>query len=77
MENPYSEDRRISQEYLISTCKYRQSELCCRYILFSSEKLDFFCAKNITSVRKHIDSVAEEMKARGDNCNGLGNKCDE
>ncbi len=69
--NLYTSDRQISQDHLISVCKYRQGEECCRYIFFPRDKQDFYCVKNIDAMKENIDSEVHNMKAKGDNCSGL------
>ena len=60
----------ISNAHLINVCKYRQPS-CCKYIVFFSEKDNFCCVKNVTEMRDRIKQVEANMKATGDNCEGL------
>jgi len=69
--NAFTSNHQISTEQLSTVCKYRQGAVCCRYIYFSAQSFDFFCAKNIPELREKIDSIADEMAAQGDNCIGL------
>lgn len=62
-------DKIIGSDRLVNTCKYRQGESCCKYIVWLRDNHDFFCAKNITELRIKLD--ATDMLAKGDNCNGL------
>lgn len=63
--------RQIPQDHLISVCKYRQGETCCKYIFFPRDRNDFYCAKKIEEIKNYLD--AEPMVAKGDNCQGLPN----
>lgn len=67
----FTPDNRISPDHLVSVCKYRQGEGCCRYIYFPPVSGDFHCAKNIPNLKLKIDDLSEGMMAKGDNCLGL------
>lgn len=62
-------DKRISENHLVEICKYRQGD-CCKYIIFLEAFGDFYCAKNVSDLRKVIESQTG-MRAKGDNCEGL------
>lgn len=64
-------DRKISKAHLESVCKPGQQEKTCRYVGLGPN--GFFCAKN-TPMKSALDERAESEKsrARGDNCDGLG-----
>lgn len=59
----------IPNEHLVKICKFRQKD-CCRYIVYFKDHLDFFCVKN-TELKNQIDSMVNNMNAKGDNCGGL------
>jgi len=62
------EPMRIGDRRLVSVCKYRQGETCCKYIVYLHDHKGFYCSKKIPALRK----VAEKSeRARGDNCEGL------
>jgi len=63
----------ISDDDLVSICKYRQDQ-CCKYIIFMEKVNQFCCVKNVPELRSMIDSQVD-MKAIGDNCEGI--QCDE
>jgi hypothetical protein len=60
----------IPQEHLMDVCKYRQKG-CCRYIVFSQNINDFCCVKTTPDIKQNIDEIVHELKAQGDNCEGL------
>jgi hypothetical protein len=66
---PFTPDRLIPIDHLVSTCRYRQGEACCKYIFFSAQKIDFYCSKKIEELKEKLDK--EIMTAKGDNCPGL------
>lgn len=72
MDTPYTPELQISHDHLIDVCKYRQGSACCRYIFYSRDKNEFYCAKNIEGLREKLDQ--EQMTAQGDNCPGLPNE---
>jgi len=63
--------RKINKDNLISVCKIRQCEKTCRYIMLGP--IGSVCVKN-TPLKKAIDemNINKQMKAKGDNCDGLG-----
>ncbi len=60
----------ITDEHLIKVCKYRQGG-CCRYIVFFDQVGQFCCVKKDLTAKAKIDDQIDEMKAQGDNCEGL------
>ena len=60
----------ISNAHLINVCKYRQPS-CCKYIVFFSEKDNFYCIKNVPELCSRMKQSEATMKATGDNCEGL------
>ncbi len=73
MEHEFSltDEQAIPAEHLIQTCKYRQGKSCCRYIVYFEKPGQFFCVKKDEQAKMKIDSVIDEMHAKGDNCEGL------
>jgi len=71
LDNLCTDDKRISLENLIQTCKYRHGAQTCRYIVFFEHKKDFYCVKNISKFRRQLDISPDQWRARGDNCDGL------
>lgn len=66
----------IPTEHLMNVCRYRQREKCCKYIIWSIERKDFYCGKLVEKTRDRIDKFAHSMVAQSDNCPGLsGDKC--
>jgi hypothetical protein len=67
-------DRRVTIEHATDVCKIGQGNECCRYLIGSPKGLE--CAKNIIRIRRFADMrvADEDMVARGDNCEGLGNE---
>ena len=61
---------KIPKEKLKNVCKIYESDSCCRYTMMN--QIGFFCAKN-TKLKKMLDDMVKlnQMKAKGDNCNGL------
>ena len=57
--------------HLGAVCKYRQGPDCCKYVVFFDRVRDFCCAKKIVEMKDKIDSLSDQMKAQGDNCEGL------
>lgn len=66
----FSPEQFIPNEHLMKVCKYRQDG-CCRYIVYFLELKEFCCAKKDEYIRQGIDSTVENMKCKGDNCEGL------
>ena len=66
------EDRKIPKAHLNSICKIYKKNLSCRYIFLSPN--GFVCVKR-TPIKTTLDSMVskQEVTARGDNCEGLGN----
>jgi hypothetical protein len=65
------EKRKISKDHLDSVCKIEQGESTCRYIALSH--IGHVCMKNSPAKLKLDEMASEEkMKARSDNCDGLG-----
>ena len=66
----------IDKNHLQNMCKKNQGEKTCRYIMLSNN--GYVCVKN-TAMKKSIDILCdkEQMTARGDNCDGLGDKSAE
>jgi hypothetical protein len=66
------EKRKIPEAHLHSICKLKQGNDTCRYIGLVPS-LGFVCAKK-TPMKTMLDKRASnnEMKATGDNCEGLG-----
>ena len=65
------EKRKIPKAHLSSVCKIEQGEETCRYIALS--QIGYVCMKK-SPAREKLDEMAmdEKMKARSDNCEGLG-----
>lgn len=63
--------RSITKSHLHSVCRYKNGEQTCKYIFMYKNK--FLCVKK-TPLKEFLDIRAKEekMKARGDNCEGLG-----
>jgi hypothetical protein len=66
-----SEEYTIPNEHLIKICKYRQGESCCKYIVFFDRSNNFCCTKKVPDLKSKVDLQASQMKAQGDNCEGL------
>ena len=65
------EKRKIPKAHLNSVCKIEQGEETCRYIALS--QIGHVCMKKSPAKEKLDDLVKEDkMKARSDNCEGLG-----
>jgi len=63
--------RKIPKAHLNSVCKIEQLEKTCRYISLS--QIGYVCMKKTPAKQKLDEMVKEEkMKARSDNCEGLG-----
>lgn len=60
----------IPNDHLVSVCKYRQGEQCCKYIVYLTKVKDFCCSKNVEHLKNQVDSQAN-MIAKGDNCEGI------
>ena len=66
----------IPEDHLLKVCQYRQREKCCKYIVWSIERKDFYCGKLVAKTKKHIDGFSHSMVAKYDNCPGIsGDKC--
>ena len=65
------EKRSIPKSHLNTICKYKQGQNTCRYIALTVK--GFVCVKK-TPMKKMLDDRVKEdkMKAKGDNCEGLG-----
>lgn len=65
------EKRKIPKAHLNSICQFKQGKQACRYIALTVS--GFSCVKK-TLMKDMLDKKVqdEEMKARGDNCEGLG-----
>ena len=65
------EKRKISKTHLYNVCRYKQGENTCRYISLTPQ--GYVCVKN-SPMKKMLDERVKEdkMKAKGDNCEGLG-----
>ena len=57
----------FDDSYRKTVCKIGQGSDCCRYIVGGAD--GFECAKR-TSMRFAIDQRADDMRAKGDNCDG-------
>jgi hypothetical protein len=66
------ERRKIPDAHLHSVCKLKQGENTCRYIGLVPS-LGFVCAKK-TPMKTMLDekALSRNMRAVGDNCEGLG-----
>ncbi len=69
-ESTLTDDRIISDEHLKSVCLYRQGSSCCKYIVYLEKYHNFYCAKKIPELKEKVD-VLNDLKATGDNCEGL------
>jgi len=72
--DPYTFDRQIPHDHLVTICKYRQGADCCRYVFFPRDKREFYCVKKIPAMKDQLDSQVAEMTAQSDNCIGLPNE---
>lgn len=71
MEFALDQQYEIPDDHLSNVCKYRHGPACCRYIVFFEKTGRFCCVKKINDLKEKIDSYADHMKAKGDNCEGL------
>ena len=72
------EDRLISDDHLVHTCGWRQKGKCCKYIVWLTDRNNFYCGKTVDEAKKFLDeqaSSAAGMIANSDNCKGI--PCDE
>jgi len=69
-EQGLPEALKIPRDRLVSVCRYRQTG-CCRYVVLATPG-DFFCAKRVAKLKVMLDEAVLGMKAKGDNCEGLG-----
>lgn len=67
----------IDDDRLVDICKYRQGSECCKYIVYFEKPGRFCCVKKVNDLKLKIDSQAADMKATGDNCEGLPNETDQ
>lgn len=65
-----SESLCIPDDHLASVCKYRQDG-CCKFIVYFEHGQGFYCVKNVSDLRQHVESMNNQMIAKGDNCEGL------
>ena len=59
----------LDNKRLKEICKMGQGKNCCRYIIADPDE-GIVCAKG-TSIQYMLDNRVNEMKAKGDNCEGL------
>ncbi len=64
----------IPNDHLIRICQYRHGSTCCKYIVFFERIGKFCCVKSTSKWREKIDRQTDELKARGDNCEGLSHE---
>lgn len=57
----------IPKEHVAAKCQ-PGTKSCCRYLMFGGE--GFLCGKVNSKLRKFADDRAEQMRAKGDNCEG-------
>lgn len=69
---PDPESYSIPEDMIDSVCKRGQGHECCRYLTFGGGR--FCCSKNVMPIKRLLDiRVADQdMNARGDNCEGIG-----
>ena len=60
--------KNLPDHFIKETCRIGQGPACCRYLMCSSN--GFECAK-LTSLAAYIDGRADQMNAKGDNCEGI------
>jgi len=60
--------KRIPNAHLKSVCGYGKGVFTCKYIMFYKD--GFYCVKKEKEIKEAIDAQ-KEMKAKGNNCNGL------
>ena len=65
------DDQAISDDHLVQSCQYRQGSACCRYIIYFQSKNKFYCVKKNIDLKDKINQYAAQLKAKGDNCDGL------
>jgi len=65
------EECRIPKEILENSCNLYKSDKACRYTMMDGR--GFFCAK-FTKFKKMLDDMVQtnQIKAKGDNCQGIG-----
>ena len=64
----FVESRKIPSSHMQNVCKYRQGAITCRYIVFKNDH--FYCVKNVPEIQDQINGI-KDMKAKGNNCQGL------
>lgn len=73
---PLLEKSIIPDAHLAGVCRYRCGPACCKYVFFSRLLQEFCCLKKIPSAKGQVDEIAKEIKAQGDNCEGLPNEAE-
>lgn len=61
-------EKALPDQFTKDTCLLGTGATCCRYLTLGPD--GFQCAK-LTGLRAYIDGRAEQMSAKGDNCEGI------